>query len=71
MPDDWITTAEAGAFSGYHPEHIRRLIRSEKIKARKFGIVWQVSKASLSLYLEEAEKSGDKRHGPKPGHSML
>ena len=63
--DDWITTSEASRFSGYHPEHLRRLIRSRKIRARKFGIVWQVSKTSLSRYLEEAEKSEDKRHGPK------
>ena len=71
MSDDWITTAEASAYSGYHPEHLRRLIRSGKIEAQKFGIVWQISKSSLSRYLQEAERSEDKRHGPKHGPSVV
>ena len=65
MIDDWITTREATELSGYHPDHLRRLIRAGNIKARKFGIVWQVSRQSLLEYLQEAEDSTDKRRGPK------
>lgn len=61
---DWITTAHAAELSGYHPDHLRVLIRDGKIKAQKFGIVWQVDRGSLMTYMREAEKTGKKR-GPK------
>jgi excisionase family DNA binding protein len=63
MPE-WITTAEAAKISGYHAEHIRKLIKSDRVKARKFGQVWQVDRASLLAYVRKSEKSGAKR-GPK------
>lgn len=66
MATNWITTTEAAKLSGYHPERIRELVREQKVRARKFGIVWQVSSESLSAYLKAAKESGDKRHGPKP-----
>jgi excisionase family DNA binding protein len=66
MTEDWITTREAVELSGYHPDHLRELIRDGKVQARKFGIVWQVSRQSLLTYLDVAKKSGDKRWGPKP-----
>ena len=65
MIDDWITTREATELSGYHPDHLRRLIREGSIAAHKFGIVWQVSRQSLLDYLKEARDSTDKRRGPK------
>lgn len=65
MIDDWITTKEAVELSGYHPDHLRRLIRGGEVVARKFGIVWQVSKQSLLAYVESAKRSDDKRRGPK------
>ena len=63
--DVWITTTEAAEISGYHPEHIRRLIRQQKIAARKFGIVWQVNRNSIIRYLKKAKASSDGRWGPK------
>jgi len=66
MEEEWITTQDAVALSGYHPDHLRRLIRSENIQARKFGIVWQVNRQSLIKYLKEAQDSTDKRRGPHP-----
>lgn len=65
MTDDWITTREAVELSGYHPDHLRRLIRAGDVDARKFGIVWQVSRQSLLTYLKEAQDSTDKRRGPQ------
>jgi len=65
MTEEWLTTAEAAELSGYHPEYVRELIRDGKIEGRKFGIVWQVSKESLTVYLESAKDSKDKRWGPK------
>jgi excisionase family DNA binding protein len=66
MAEDWITTAEAADLSGYHVDHVRRLVLSGKIKAQKFGRDWQVSRKSLLDYVHEAEKLGAKR-GPKLG----
>lgn len=65
MTVDWITTREAVELSGYHPDHLRRLIRAGDVDARKFGIVWQVSRQSLLTYLKEAQDSTDKRRGPQ------
>jgi excisionase family DNA binding protein len=63
--DEWITVADAAKISGYNKEHITRLIREGKIKAKKFSIVWQVNRESLENYLTKTEKLGEKR-GPKP-----
>lgn len=65
MPEEWITTSEAAQITGYNEEYIRRLARKEKIKARKFGTIWQVHAASMLRYLSNAEKNDDKRSGPR------
>jgi hypothetical protein len=64
MAPEWITIREAAEISGYHIEHVRRLIRADRVKARKFATVWQVDRRSLLAYLSKAEKIG-KRRGPK------
>jgi excisionase family DNA binding protein len=63
--DEWITVKEASKISGYNEEYITHLIREGKIKAKKFGYVWQVSRSSLLDYSAITEKLGNKR-GPKP-----
>jgi excisionase family DNA binding protein len=63
--EDWITTSEAAEFSGYHPERIRELARENKIRARKWGLAYQISRKSLLQYLSNATVAGDKRFGPK------
>ena len=62
---EWITTAEAAQLSGYHVNHIRRLIRAGEIRAQKFGTTLQVDRRSLLAYIKAAEKSTDKRRGAK------
>jgi excisionase family DNA binding protein len=65
MADHWLTVIEAAQISGYHPEHIRELLRDGKIKkTRKYGPLWQVDRASLLAYIKATEKLGKKR-GPK------
>jgi hypothetical protein len=54
--EEWISIEEAAQISGYHPEHIRRLIRGGKVKGRKFSIVWQVDRASFDIYLVEQKR---------------
>jgi hypothetical protein len=62
--EEWITTVESCKISGYHINHMRLLIRKDKIIARKFGPIWQVNRASLIEYLKSVEEQGKKR-GPK------
>lgn len=56
--EDWITTTEAAQLSGYDPEHVRRLARAGKIKARKWGRDWMIDGKSLLEYR--------KREGRRP-----
>ena len=65
MAEEWITTAEAADLSGYHPNHIRRLLKQGSVDGRKWGQAWQVNRASLFTYLDRIRKIGKKR-GPKP-----
>ena len=67
MPEEWLTTQDVAELSGYHPDHIRRLIRAREIEARKFGPVWQVSRQSLNEYLDPARKL----HGQPGDHQCI
>jgi len=57
---EWITTTDAAQISGYHVEHIRRLIRGGHVNARKWGKEWMVDKQSLIDYQKQENKSGPK-----------
>lgn len=61
---EWITVREAAELAGYTGDHIRRLIKNERITARKVSIVWLVDRHSLVTYLKSAEQMGQRR-GPK------
>ena len=63
--EDWLTTKEAAELAGYHPDHLRVLIREGKIDARKWGDAWMVSRSFLENFLSMAKIQGEKR-GPKP-----
>jgi hypothetical protein len=56
MMENWVSVSEASELSGYHPEHIRRLIRQGKINAKKFSIVWMVDRDSLLAYIDKKKK---------------
>ena len=70
MSEQWITTAEACRLTQYNNEYIRRLVRTGKVKACKFGIVWQVDKASLLEYMQETERRGP-RGSTQSSSSMI
>lgn len=65
-----LSVNEAAELSGYHPEHIRRLIRDGKIKAQKFASVWQVDRYSLQIYIRKVENLGEKR-GPRDDQAQF
>jgi excisionase family DNA binding protein len=62
--EEWLTTFEAAQIANYDPDYIRKLVRAEKIKARKWGQSWQVQRDSLFEYLKNSEVLGNRR-GPK------
>ncbi|MBI5879944.1 MAG: helix-turn-helix domain-containing protein [Chloroflexi bacterium] len=61
MAQDWITTRAAAELSGYHLDHLRRIIRAGEVQAQKFGETWQVSRKSLLAYLKEQRAKGERR----------
>ena len=63
---EWISVSEASQQTGYSVFHLRDLIRSGTLKAKKTVTVWQIDKASLEAYIEKQSKKGGKR-GPKTG----
>ena len=54
--NEWITVSEAAKLSGYHPEHVRRLVREGAISAKKFSIVWMVNRDALLAYIKSQKK---------------
>lgn len=61
MANDWITTQEASDLSGYRADYLRALIRQGRIKGRKYFVIWEVERRSLTAYLQRQEKRGEKR----------
>lgn len=59
--DDWLTVQQAAKLSGYHPDHLRVLIRGGLIDARKFGPVWAINRHSLDAYIKKMRERGEKR----------
>ena len=50
--DNWLTTQEAAKLTGYNIQHIRRLIRTDKLIARKLGRDWVIDRNSLLDYMK-------------------
>lgn len=57
----WLTTAEAARLTGYNLEYIRRLVRTKKVRAEKWGRDWMISRASIKGYSEQ-----EPLRGPRP-----
>jgi excisionase family DNA binding protein len=64
MDVQYITVKKAAEISGYHPDHLRVLIREGRIEADKFGPVWAIDRESLLAFLKDRQEAGEKR-GPK------
>jgi len=62
--EEWLTTFEAAATAEYDPDYLRKMVRAGKIKARKWGLSWQINYESLMEFKKESEEKGGKR-GPK------
>jgi excisionase family DNA binding protein len=62
--EEWLTTYEAATVAEYDPDYLRKMVRAGKIKARKWGLSWQINSESLMAFKKESEEKGGKR-GPK------
>lgn len=57
IDQDWITTAEAAALTGYTQEYIRKLARDETIKSAKIGErTTLISKEDLLRYYNKQQE---------------
>ncbi len=59
---DYVTADEAAEISGYDVQHVRRLMRAQKIKGRKAGLVWLIERESMHEYLAKVEALGTKKY---------
>ncbi len=46
------SAVEVAAILGFHPEHVRKMIRTGKLPAAKLGGAWRVSRADLERYYQ-------------------
>ena len=69
MPNQevWIDTQAAVDLSGFHVNHIRRLVRLGKVEGRRFGPALQINRSSLLAYVKEGRKSTDGRRRKSAG----
>jgi excisionase family DNA binding protein len=59
--DDYVTVPEAAERLGIHPESVRRLIRTKRLPAKKFGVAWLIARDVL----EQFATGYDRRPGNK------
>lgn len=59
-----LSVREASRLYGYHPEHIRRLVRQGAIRARKIGLMLFINKGSIDDYVERVRGTPDRRSVP-------
>lgn len=65
MASDYLTTHQAAELIGYHPDHIRVLIREKKVAAKKWGRDYMIDRKSLLVYVAQQSKLGNKRGAKK------
>ena len=58
--DDWITPWEAAQLIGVTPNHVRHLGRIGKVKSRRFGRAWMISRTSAEAYAASERHPGPK-----------
>ena len=63
-PNQWLTTSEAAALTGYTRAHIRGLLLSERITGVKRGRDWLVDRESLLDHKRRMDALGSKKHSP-------
>jgi excisionase family DNA binding protein len=60
-----ISVKAAAFHSGYNVQYLRRLLRDGRLTSIKLGQTWLIDKQAFETYLENANRTQDKRFGPK------
>ena len=60
-----ISVNGAAYHSGYNVQYLRRLLRDGRLTGLKLGQTWLIDKGTFATYLENANRTQDKRFGPK------
>lgn len=60
-----ISVKAAAFHSGYNMQYLRRLLRDGRLPGMKLGQTWLIDKGTFEAYLENANRTQDKRFGPR------
>jgi excisionase family DNA binding protein len=61
-----VGTAQAGIILGFHPEHVRRLIRARRLRARRVGGDYRITLDDLWPWLEVRYREPGRRRVRRP-----
>lgn len=61
---EYVSVDEAAEATGYAPAYIRRLLRQQKIKAVKKGLMWWIDLESIQAYKKEMDSLGGSKFSP-------
>ena len=60
-----ISVKAAAFISGYNMQYLRRLLRNGRLTGMKLGQTWLIDKGTFEVYLENANRTQDKRFGSR------
>ena len=60
-----ISVKAAAFHSGYNVQYLRRLLRDGRLTGLKLDQTWLIDKGMFGAYLENANRTQDKRFQPK------
>jgi excisionase family DNA binding protein len=58
MSEDILTVHQAAEILHYHPEHVRRLLRSGRMEGSRFNSVWMIKQTEVQRLEALQGKSG-------------
>lgn len=62
--EDWITTTEAAALTGYASAYIRQLVLRGTLTGQKRGRDWFILRADVEAYKARMDQLGPDKHNP-------
>ena len=62
--DDWLTTNDAAAASGYTADYMRQVALRGLVLAVKVGRDWLLNRAALLEYTQRMDTLGNDKHNP-------
>jgi len=60
-----LTVDQAAAILGYHPDHLRRLLRRGQVKGERFNRAWMIDLAEVQRVKDLQGKGGRLPRAPR------